>query len=484
MSKTPAVAIRGVRMTIPTGYVLGRLGLSAGPAHLVSLKDLGDALAKAAASSQPLGVQVDVTNSGIGTGFWSDVDGSSSVWRFARRMFVGNATTQNDTRVGSTTIIPNATVGANWAVRDSQFAAGQDRGGLAVTGVTRVSDGDNVASGPASIGIAGFVICDTAGVRSGWAGYLDVQFQTGHFGYGLEMAIKNKSGVTGTASAGGTAAFESTPDFLTTGTIGIYMNTGDDSYGGAHNAPNNCAIQISSGTNGNSWNRGIIFSETALNRDVNGRGRAISLGMGHHISWYDGSNHEGFYIVSDVVTSGRGAQMIITDNVWNFQDQGGNPTFRLTNTNTGGLIANFLDIYSAIAGANIRLAAEGSDTNITLTLEPKGSGTAHVVGSLTTDTARVDTGYGYFQPTSGTTVTLSNTAYHTIIDPAAGLATLTVKMPASPVDGQVVDIRFSQAITALTIDGNGHSVAGAPTTAVLGANFTAIYKASNTTWYL
>jgi hypothetical protein len=466
----PDVTIRGVRMTIPPGYVLGRIGLSAGPARLVSIKELGDALTKAAAVAIPLGVAVEVTNTGIGTGFWSDVDGSASVWRFTRRMFIGNATTQDDTRVGVTTIIPDAATGANWAVRDSQFAVLDDRGSLAVTGISRASDGG--AANPAVIGVAGFVINDSSTTQTARALYGDLQFQatgTLGYGYGLELAIKNKA-----------ANKTSTPDLLDVGTYGIQLTAGGDaSYGGSPTNPSNTGILFQTGAS--TWNKGIIFANNSLTL-VGGRGRAIGLGKNYHISWYDGNNNEAFYIVSGVATSGKGASLNITDNAWNFQDQGGNHTIQCTNT--GSSTANYLNIYSNTTGNPVRLAANGSDTNITLTLEPQAAGTVHVVGSLTTDKARIDTGYGYSQPVTGGTVTLSATAYHTIIDPAGTLATLTVNMPASPVDGQVVDFRFSQVITALTIGGNGNSVAGAPTTAALGQTFTAIFKASNTTWYL
>jgi hypothetical protein len=46
MPKHPDKNIRGIRDTIPPGYVLGRLGLSAGPARLISIKELADALVK------------------------------------------------------------------------------------------------------------------------------------------------------------------------------------------------------------------------------------------------------------------------------------------------------------------------------------------------------------------------------------------------------------------------------------------------------
>lgn len=115
----------------------------------------------------------------------------------------------------------------------------------------------------------------------------------------------------------------------------------------------------------------------------------------------------------------------------------------------------------------------------TIPFSISGNGTV-----VTTNVSVADTGYGYFQPTTGQTVTLSNTVYHNIIDPAGTLANLTVNLPATPTDGMVVDIRFSQVITALVVSGNGHSVLGNPTTATLGSVLTAIYKVSNTTWYM
>lgn len=113
-----------------------------------------------------------------------------------------------------------------------------------------------------------------------------------------------------------------------------------------------------------------------------------------------------------------------------------------------------------------------------------GTFAALKVSGLTSSTTRNDTGYGYFQPTTGQTVTLSNTAYNSIIDPAGTLANLTVNLPSTPTDGMMVTFRFSQIITALVVSGNGHSILGNPTTAALGATLTAIYKVSNTTWYM
>lgn len=94
-----------------------------------------------------------------------------------------------------------------------------------------------------------------------------------------------------------------------------------------------------------------------------------------------------------------------------------------------------------------------------------------------------DTGYQFATPTTGGTVTLTTNENRCIIDPAGTLAALTISMVAAPFDGQSVDIKISQIITALTVSGNGNSVKGNPTSAAAGSVITGIYRAANTTWY-
>ncbi len=285
-----------------------------------------------------------ILNAG-GAGFWSDVDGSASIWRFTRRMFVAQATLQDGTRVGSCGYIPNAAAGANWAVRDSQFAVMDDRGSMAVTGITRASDGDDQTAHPASIGVSGFVIADSANGKSGWGGYFDVQYVSGATGYGIEIAVKNTTATNLAATA----------DNAVTGTVGIWLDTGDDSYGPVHNAPNNSAIQIGRGASGNTWNRGLVVFNNALTPDAFGRGRAISLGKLHHISWYDGNNNEAFYITSGVVTSGKGSSILALDSAFYFQNQSGVALAQMLtdhSTNGGPAVNVFgnLNVTGAMSG--------------------------------------------------------------------------------------------------------------------------------------
>ncbi len=87
-------------------------------------------------------------------------------------------------------------------------------------------------------------------------------------------------------------------------------------------------------------------------------------------------------------------------------------------------------------------------------------------------------------PLTGATVAMSAGEAFQIIDPAGTLAALTVTLPPSPVDGQIAGFSTSQELTALTLTApGGATVAGAPTTLLLGGATRFIYRAANTTWY-
>jgi hypothetical protein len=93
--------------------------------------------------------------------------------------------------------------------------------------------------------------------------------------------------------------------------------------------------------------------------------------------------------------------------------------------------------------------------------------------------------YDYETPTTGFTYTFIG--YNVLfMVPAGTLATGTVTMPASPVDGMTVTIASTQQITALTINANtGQSIIGGGAVQ-LNANTSRqyLYSLANTTWYL
>ena len=92
--------------------------------------------------------------------------------------------------------------------------------------------------------------------------------------------------------------------------------------------------------------------------------------------------------------------------------------------------------------------------------------------------------YDYQTPTTGFTYTFASGTQTLVMNPAGTLATGTITMPAAPADGMVVTIESTQAITALTVQGNtGQSLVGAPARIYPNQPESFIYRITNTTWY-
>lgn len=72
-----------------------------------------------------------------------------------------------------------------------------------------------------------------------------------------------------------------------------------------------------------------------------------------------------------------------------------------------------------------------------------------------------------------------------ILTPTGGFAGGTITLPSkfSAVDGQEVLVNCTQAVTTLTINGNGATVTGAPTTLAANGFFRLRYDAVLSTWY-
>jgi hypothetical protein len=72
-----------------------------------------------------------------------------------------------------------------------------------------------------------------------------------------------------------------------------------------------------------------------------------------------------------------------------------------------------------------------------------------------------------------------------VLTPTAGFAAGTMVLPAraSVVDKQQVLVNCTQAVTTLTINGNGATVTGAPTTLAANAFFRLRYEAVSGVWY-
>lgn len=70
-----------------------------------------------------------------------------------------------------------------------------------------------------------------------------------------------------------------------------------------------------------------------------------------------------------------------------------------------------------------------------------------------------------------------------ILTPLSGYASGTIVLPANPVNLQQVTVNTTQDVNALTVNGNGKSVVGAPSALTAGQTFTLRYDSVNSTWY-
>lgn len=74
---------------------------------------------------------------------------------------------------------------------------------------------------------------------------------------------------------------------------------------------------------------------------------------------------------------------------------------------------------------------------------------------------------------------------HLILTPVAGYAAGTIVLPAVAglVDKQEILVNCTQAVTTLTVNGNGRTVVGAPTTLAANAFFRLKYDSFTQNWY-
>lgn len=84
-----------------------------------------------------------------------------------------------------------------------------------------------------------------------------------------------------------------------------------------------------------------------------------------------------------------------------------------------------------------------------------------------------------------TAVTDSSESVWLILTPTGTMASGTITLPAlaSCVDKQEVLVNTTQAVTSLTVAGNGATVTGAPTTLAIGDYFRLRFDSVGSTWY-
>ena len=160
----------------------------------------------------------------------------------------------------------------------------------------------------------------------------------------------------------------------------------------------------------------------------------------------------------------------------------------------GFYIDNNFDVgigKSPASGMRLDVAGKASFTD-TLALGSRASYTSNIHASLTpyslidkmySDSAGTTVHYSHtiFSPSSASVITLIDNQYN-IVNPSAALSALTIALPSSPANNDVVIIKFTRAITTIsysggTIAGGGLTSVSAPVEEIL------TYDSATATWY-
>ncbi len=150
----------------------------------------------------------------------------------------------------------------------------------------------------------------------------------------------------------------------------------------------------------------------------------------------------------------------------------GNPGEGLTMQNVFGSVAfEILGSSGAITFDKAYTFPTGDGTNGQV-LTTDGSGNVSWATPVTAETL--------FTPSDGGTI--SAIAGTNIVNPSGSLSTLTITLPSSPVNGQCVELKFTNVVGTITYSG-GTVAVSALTTVGVGSDLRLFYDGGSNTWY-
>lgn len=479
--------VTSVALTMPTGFSVGGSPVTSSGALAVTstlngiIKGNGSSVFSAAASSDVIGLWTGTCNSGTflrADGSCQAVSaspaGSNTQIQFnnsgafgADADFVWNATTNVLTLgAGGTQIVGGVNGGAAFIIQGANASGGNNGADMSIFGGTGGTGGARGGNLVVSGGLA---------ASGGEQGALTLQSGTGGSTPGdVNIKTDNTTRITfdgdGSWDLGGN----------TPGSSGQVLVSN-----GSGSAPTWQADPLLAGTNTftglNTWSS----TEPRLLLNESDQGSNEKLWdwdvSGKIAAFRSRTDADGAGTNAIAVTRGTGTALTnvslgnTTDNPsGNWLGSG---TFTFGNAVSAG---RYIVTGTTVPSTGIYLSSSGLGFSVGST----NRGKFDVNGNFITVQATADQSYSKQTPTTGFSITIANNISTLILDPAGTLATGTITMPATPIDGQNVRFTTSQIITALTVSANsGQSIVGAPTTLALGQGAAFIYVLSNTTWY-
>ena len=242
-------------------------------------------------------------------------------------------------------------------------------GQLGILGGSRTSDFP-VPGSMGSIGITGYGINDNAvQVQTGYAGYFEARAKPGTgTTAGVEIDIANQSGVLVSNHP-----YRMGP---TGSTLNLWLASGAGAPGAS---PASLGLGIMN--NGSSFDKGIVFGADSITGTdgITGSGTAIALAKGHALQWYGAGGVAIGAISNTVATSAKRTHLTFSDAGAAITGESGQQLLLVPDVPGA---ANFAVFNAAPAGTGVHLSAQGADSNVGITLAPKGAGTVRVTTGL------------------------------------------------------------------------------------------------------
>lgn len=337
-------------------------------------------------------------------GFWGDDPVPGNLWRFSDRLFVGDAATSGGEKQnpGTEKSWVGYSAGGYMTYFDSRstLASYSSIGSCAIVGASRTSD-NVLTSEQGTIGGAFYAKNDntnTLDKKTAWAIYGHAAQETlNNATFGLELdtcslvgaATVNPylTGITGTVASIWCGVGGETAQALVSAGSGASLNN------------ISCAIAIinsASSAANNRFSKGIVFGANSLAGadGTSGSATAIAMAKGHTLDWQLSSEVIGARIISTVGTTAGKQVLFFQDRQTHIESNDG-IMFSMEDA-SNGTPANYVRVLGFAAGSNPQIRAGGSDANLSLIMQGKGSG-----GALLRDgnsSARVEvntTGIGF-----------------------------------------------------------------------------------------
>lgn len=286
-------------------------------------------------------------------------DYGAKIARIVDRLFVGGAATQlagTEQPDTGTSWMGDNSQGPAYLLTNATLAVYPEtcRYGIVAAANTSLSAGAGSA-------IALGAIIVNSGSLPGWGAIIEAQHtSTTDLTFGLELAIKNASGINTIINAVNTVPPNAT--------IGILMaGGGDDVLGPLATNPSSAGIVFSTG-NTKGWNAGIVFRAGALPTN-----EAISFAKDNAMNWYESTSGTiAGFITCNNPTAAQKMGITIQSNGVNFTN-GSNASAFFVATETPNSV-NRLQVSCTDTGVAPALQSGGSDTDIDISFIPKGAG--------------------------------------------------------------------------------------------------------------